>query len=158
TQADMQAFYADMKGRMTARGRTPEDCAILPQMIVVIGETIAIAREKAEYLNSLIDPELSLAASSSGLGADLSRVKDESELAAAQRHQGMRGTEDRIRSAMKSEGLSFAEAARRSVRGLVVGTPVSIADHMQALYEARACDGFVVSPAVYPGMFEQFCR
>ena len=43
-------------------------------------------------------------------------------------------------------------------RDLVVGTPKPIADHLQDLFESRACDSFVVSPAIYGGMIEQFCR
>ena len=33
-----------------------------------------------------------------------------------------------------------------------------VADQLQALFEAGVCDGFVVSPTMFPGMFEQFCR
>ena len=43
-------------------------------------------------------------------------------------------------------------------RNEIVGTPSQIADHLQSLFESGACDGFVVSPTYFPGMFEQFCR
>lgn len=33
-----------------------------------------------------------------------------------------------------------------------------IADRLQELFEAGVCDGFVLSPTMFPGMFEQFCR
>ena len=42
-------------------GRVRPTCAVLPTLSVVIGETESIAREKAEFLDSLIDPELVLA-------------------------------------------------------------------------------------------------
>ncbi|MEE3100891.1 MAG: LLM class flavin-dependent oxidoreductase, partial [Pseudomonadota bacterium] len=32
------------------------------------------------------------------------------------------------------------------------------ADHLTHLFESGACDGFVVSPTHFPGMFEEFCR
>jgi hypothetical protein len=35
-----------------------------------------------------------------------------------------------------------------------VGTPKPIAGHLQDLLESRACDSFVVSPAIYRGMIE----
>ena len=74
-EAEMREFYDDIKTRMEARGRAPHECAILPAVSVVLGETDAIARERADYLNSLIDPELSLAASSANLGADLTKLE-----------------------------------------------------------------------------------
>src|SRR5271168_2499449 len=66
---EMVAFYKDLKSRMQALGRAPTECAILPAVTVVLGETESIARERADYLASLIDPELTLASSSSNLGA-----------------------------------------------------------------------------------------
>ena len=33
-----------------------------------------------------------------------------------------------------------------------------MADQLQDLFEARACDGFILTPTLMPGMFEQFVR
>jgi alkanesulfonate monooxygenase SsuD/methylene tetrahydromethanopterin reductase-like flavin-dependent oxidoreductase (luciferase family) len=33
-----------------------------------------------------------------------------------------------------------------------------IADQLTDLFESHACDGFVLTPTVFPGMFEQFCK
>jgi FMN-dependent oxidoreductase (nitrilotriacetate monooxygenase family) len=158
TKADMLDFSADIKARMERLGRDPDDCAILPQVTVVIGETEAIAAERAEYLESLVDPELVLAASSSALGVDLSAYTGDVPLEEARRTQGMQGSMDRLKSVMQSQNLSLQEAIRRGERDLMIGTPESIADRLEDLFQSRACDGFVVSPAVYPGMFEQFAR
>ncbi len=156
---DMRAFYQDLKGRLPAFGRTPEQCAILPAVTVVLGETESIARERAEYLNSLVDPELNLASTSSNLGADMTKVTDEASLARLQGNQGMKGSEDVIRQAMQAEGMSLKEAAVQRNQGReIVGTPQSVADHLQETFEAGVCDGFVLTPTVFPGMFEQFCR
>src|SRR4051794_2819339 len=54
SKADMQAFYEDLKSRMEAHGRAPGECAILPAIDVVIGETDAVARERAAYLDSMV--------------------------------------------------------------------------------------------------------
>ena len=40
----------------------------------------------------------------------------------------------------------------------MVGTPSMIADRLQETFEAGVCDGFVLAPTTFPGMFEQFCR
>ena len=156
---DMRAFYRDIKGRMADLGRDPARCAILPAVSVVLGETAGIARERADYLNALIDPELNRASTSSNLGVDMTKVADEAALAALQGNQGMKGSEAVIRQTMQAEGLTLAEAAtRRGEERLVVGTAVHVADHLQSLFEDGVCDGFVLTPSMFPGMFEQFCR
>ena len=155
---EMGAFYADIKARMAARGRAPGECAILPAISVVLGETESIAIERAAYLNSLIDPELNLAASSSSLGADLNKLSSEADLAQLQGNQGMKGTEDLFAQTMKAEGVILKQAAAKREMRELVGTASQVADHMQGLFEAGICDGFVLTPTVFPTMFEQFCR
>lgn len=156
---EMRAFYDDLHGRMEKAGRRPQDCAVLPAISVVLGETASIARERADYLDSLIDPELITASSSSSVGADLSKLKDPSKLAELQGNQGMKGTEQVLEQAMKAEGLTLAQAAAtRHRRRELVGTPAMVADQLQELFEAEVCDGFVVAPTTFPTMFEQFCR
>ena len=156
---DMRAFYGDIKARMAAIGRDPGQCAVLPAVSVVLGETEGIARERADYLNGLIDPELNRASTSSNLGADMTKVTDEATLAKLQGNQGMKGSEAVIRQTMKAEGISLSQAAAKRGEGrLVVGTAKTVADHLQAIFEDGACDGFVLTPSMFPGMFEQFCR
>jgi alkanesulfonate monooxygenase SsuD/methylene tetrahydromethanopterin reductase-like flavin-dependent oxidoreductase (luciferase family) len=125
----------------------------------VLGETESIANERADYLNSLIDPELAVATSSSGLGADLAKLKPGAPLSDLQRNQGMKGAEQMLQQTMKAEGVSFTEAARkRDVRREIVGTAGMVADRLQEIFEAGVCDGFVLAPTMFPGTFEQFCR
>jgi FMN-dependent oxidoreductase (nitrilotriacetate monooxygenase family) len=150
-------FYADIKGRMRNHGREPDQCAILPAISVVLGETEAIARERAEYLDSLENPDLSRAYGSAMLGADLARVKTVEELAAKKGSQGHGGLEDNMKRIMKDDGVSLEEANRRSHR-LVVGTPSKVADYMEEIFEANGCDGFVLQGNITPGMFEDFGR
>jgi FMN-dependent oxidoreductase (nitrilotriacetate monooxygenase family) len=158
-EAEMREFYADMKARVQAMGRAPEDCVILPAISVVLGETHSIAEERAAYLNSLVDDELVFASSSSGLGADLTKVNSQNALAAAQGNQGMQGSKDVIDQVMKAEGVSFQEAVTKRREGReMIGTAIEIADRMQAMFESDVCDGFVLTPTMFPGMFEQFCR
>ena len=155
--ADATAFYQDIKGRMEALGRDPAQCQICPALTVVVGETESIAREKAEYLDSLIPPELELATSSAMLGADLSRIGSVEELEAARGHQGHGGHVDRVRAKMAADKVSFTEATRNR-RRTIIGTGAQVADHMEAMFQAGACDGFVVMGNVTPGMFEDFAR
>jgi len=41
---------------------------------------------------------------------------------------------------------------------MLVGTPRMIADHMESMFAAEACDGFVLQGNVTPLMFEEFGR
>jgi len=157
SKKDAIEFYADLKGRMARFGRLPDDCAICTSTTIVLGETQSIAREKAAYLLSLVPLEMVLATNSAMLGADLSQTKDENELSRNKGHQGHGGLEDRIRQTMQAEAISFAEAIRRP-RNLMVGTPATIADTMQDLFESEACDGFVLTPTISPLMWEEFAR
>jgi FMN-dependent oxidoreductase (nitrilotriacetate monooxygenase family) len=158
-EAEMREFYDDIKARLAQRGRAPHECAILPAVSVVLGETDSIARERAAYLNSLIDPELSLAASSSNLGADLTKLDTGKTLTELQGNQGMQGSADVLAQTMKAEGLTFRQAAVKRTEGKeIVGTAAMVADRLQAIFESGVCDGFVLTPTMFPGMFEQFCR
>jgi FMN-dependent oxidoreductase (nitrilotriacetate monooxygenase family) len=150
-------FYADIKSRMKAHGRAPGQCTILPAISVVLGETESIARERADYLDSLINPELEKATGSAMLGADLGNVRSAEDLASAKGGQGHGGLEENMRRIMKQDGVNLAEANRRSHRTLV-GTPIMVADAMQEIFDANGCDGFVLQGNVSPGMFEEFGR
>ncbi len=157
TKADGVAFVADMHARLRAIGRDPAHCKILPTLSVVVGETPSIAREKAEFLDSRVDPELVMASSSTLLGVDLSRVETAEQAEAEAGNQGIAGSRDRMGQLAREQGISFAAAVRKP-RGLVAGTPAMIADVMEDWFSAGACDGFVLPPTVFPATFEDFGR
>jgi FMN-dependent oxidoreductase (nitrilotriacetate monooxygenase family) len=161
-KSEMQAFYTDFKARMARQGRAAEDCVVLPSIDVVLGETEAIARERAAYVNSLVDTQLGMAQISGHIGVDLSRFDPDQPLADIALEEGSRGSFDVILQGTRAEGLTLGEAARRFATSelcpQLVGTPEMIADQLADLFEAHACDGFVLTPTTMPGMFEQFCR
>jgi FMN-dependent oxidoreductase (nitrilotriacetate monooxygenase family) len=161
-KAEMRAFYDDMKSRMAGHGRAPEECVILPSIDVVIGETESIARERADYVNGLVDTQLGMAQISGHIGIDLSKLDPEQPLADVALEEGSRGSFDVILQGTRREGLTLGEAARRFATSelcpQLVGTPEMIADRLVDLFESRACDGFVLTPTTFPGMYEQFCK
>ena len=154
TKQDAIEFYNDIKTRIPRFGRSPDDCVLCTSMTVVLGETEALAREKADELLSLVPIEMVLATNSAMLGADLAKTNDEDELTRNKGHQGHGGLEDRIRQTMRAENITFGDAVRRP-RNLLVGTPSMVADHMQDMFEAEACDGFVLTPTISPLMWEE---
>ena len=161
-KADMQAFYADFKARMAARGRAPEECVILPSIDVVLGETASIAAERAAYVNSLVDTQLGLAQMSGHIGVDLAGFDPDQPLTDIALEEGSRGSFDVILQGTAAEGLTLGEAARRFATSelcpQLVGTAEMIAEQLIDLFEAQACDGFVLTPTTSPGMYEQFCK
>ena len=161
-KADMQAFYADFKARMAAKGRPPEACVVLPSIDVVLGETESIARERADYVNSLVDTQLGMALISGHTGLDLSRFDPEQPLADVAIEEGSRGSFDVILQGTAAEGLTLGQAARRFATSelcpQIVGTAEMVADTLTDLFQDGACDGFVLTPTTFPGMYEQFCR
>ena len=158
TPDDMKKFYDDVKGRMAARGRAPEECRILPAISTVLGETDSIATERAEYLDSLANEDLTLAYSSAMLGADVTRVKTAEELETARGHQGHGGLVDKIKQTMEAKSVSFEQATRARRRSAIVGSPKTVADRLEEIFAAQACDGFVLQGNITPGMFEDFGR
>ena len=161
-KADMQAFYADFKARVAANGRPAEACVVLPSIDVVLGETESIARERADYVNSLVDTQLGMALISGHIGLDLSRLDPDQPLADVALEEGSRGSFDVILQGTAAEGLTLGQAARRFATSelcpQIVGTPEMVADTMTDLFQDGACDGFVLTPTTFPGMYEQFCR
>jgi FMN-dependent oxidoreductase (nitrilotriacetate monooxygenase family) len=162
SKADMQTFYQDLQARVVAQGRAPEDCLILPSIDVIIGETDAIACERQAFVNDLVQTDVGLAQMSGHIGVDLSRYPSDQPLADMQMETGSRGSLDVILQATEAHGLTLGEAARRYATSelcpQIVGSPETVADQLQDLFEARACDGFILTPTLMPGMFEQFVR
>jgi FMN-dependent oxidoreductase (nitrilotriacetate monooxygenase family) len=162
SKSDMQAFYQDLKARVVAQGRAPEECLILPSIDVIVGETDAIAKQRADYVNSLVQTEAGLAVVSGHIGIDLSGYSPDQKLSDMQIEAGSRGSLDVILQGTQAEGLTLGEAARRFATSelcpQIVGSPETVADQLQDLFESHACDGFIFTPTLMPGMFEQISR
>jgi len=69
---DARRFYADVKGRLPAFGRSRDNLKILPGAFVIIGDTVAEARAKKTRLDSLVHPDSGIATLSVQLGFDAS--------------------------------------------------------------------------------------
>jgi FMN-dependent oxidoreductase (nitrilotriacetate monooxygenase family) len=158
----MLAFRADMNERFAKFGRHPGDAVILPSIQVVVGETTQIAREKRDYMVSLIDADVALARAAMSLGLDVEELRGRTTLDDVPRERGSKAALDVFSEVMAREGLSIVETARRfafnDLGPELVGTPLEIADSMQEMFETWGVDGFIMNPAVVPGTFEEFAR
>lgn len=161
-KSDMQAFYRDIKTRMQARGRAPEECVIAPAVDVVLGETESIARERAVYLESLVSAETGICDLANVLGIDLSVYPRDRPIKDMDVPGGARGMLDVILLGSRAGALTLREAGLRygvsQMTPALVGTSETVADRLQDMFESECCDGFVICPSISPGSYMQFVR
>lgn len=161
TLESAQAYYADVKERAQRFGRAPESLLVMPGLTPYIGRTEAEARERHEYMNSLLDPTLALSMLSGWLGTDLSPYDLDGPLPELQRPRtGSQSNFENWTTLAKRENLTIRQLMNRAVgaraKSFTVGTPVQIADHMQTWLESGGADGFNILPPYLPGALEDF--
>jgi len=122
-------LYNDIKTRMDKYDRPPEHCQVLAAMNVVVGETDAIAKEKADYLNSLLSPELTMATNSAMMGADITKVKDEKEFAKVIA-TNIVATQQLV--------AAFDPLLRNSAAGRLIALTTGVASHPRAYWAGYA--------------------
>ena len=151
-----QAFYADVKGRMPAAGRDPDNLKILPGCFVVLGETEAEAQAKKARLDDLVHPDSGLANLSVRLGVDATGFDLDAPLPDLPETNASKSGQAQIVDYARRTGATVRELARKvgGYGGLqMVGTPAQVADRMEEWLETRACDGFnVMFPFVPEGL------
>jgi len=159
---EAKAFYDDVKRRLAAYGRQPDDVKIMPGVAPVVAATEAEARAKHEELQELIPDEVGVALLSSYLSiADLGRYPIDGPLPELPESEGMKSRQALVVEQSRRDGLSIRQLARHfaGARGhwRIVGTPAQIADELQARFEGGAADGFNVMPSWFPGELDAFC-
>ncbi|HEY0917763.1 LLM class flavin-dependent oxidoreductase [Devosia sp.] len=155
-------FYADVKGRMSRFGRREEDLSILFGAMCVVGRTDREAREKYEYLESKIQVELGISYLSHLAATDLSGYPLDGPLPAILYELTDRSRLRLVVAEAERSGLSLRQTAIRFADGfghlLMVGSPSTIADTMQAWLRGRAADGFVLRVPYVPEGLLDFTR
>jgi N-acetyl-S-(2-succino)cysteine monooxygenase len=155
---DGQAYYDDVKGRMAKYGRVPDDLKIMPAFCPVVAPTRAEAQAKYDQLQGLYDPLAGLGALYGTFGDLSAWPLDEPVPIDALGGQELRSISAKLVERVKAERLTIRDLYLRSgITGAArIGTPSDIADAMQELFEAGACDGFNITPATLPGGGEDF--
>ncbi|CAH1654810.1 MULTISPECIES: LLM class flavin-dependent oxidoreductase [unclassified Chelatococcus] len=158
--AEGQAFYADAKGRLAAHGRSPDDLVIMPGIFPVIGRTEAEAKEKYEYLQSLVQPSVGMFLLQHLLGRDLSAYPLDEPLPDLADHDGAKGRTEVILRMARKDNLTlrqlYLNVAVARGHNVVIGSPSQVADVMEAWFDGRAADGFNVLPPVFPTGLNEF--
>nr|WP_314256852.1 LLM class flavin-dependent oxidoreductase [uncultured Devosia sp.] len=155
-----QAFYSDTKGRLGKYGRKSEDVAIMPGIFPVVGATEKEAKEKYEYLQSLVQPSVGMFLLQHMLGRDLSMYALDEPLPDLPEHDGAKGRTEVIMRTARKDNLTLRQlyltVAVARGHNVVLGTPEQIADEMESWFQGRAADGFNVLPPVFPTGLEDF--
>jgi FMN-dependent oxidoreductase (nitrilotriacetate monooxygenase family) len=161
TLEDGQAFYADLKRRLAAHGRHPDELLVLPGISPVIGRTEREAKEQEAELTSLINPAYGLAQLSAMLDTDLSGHDLDGPLPAlAASTEGNQSRFALVTELAQRERLTIRQLIQRLAGGrghrVFAGTPTQIADELQQWFEDGAADGFNVMPPTLPGGLDDF--
>jgi FMN-dependent oxidoreductase (nitrilotriacetate monooxygenase family) len=169
-----QAFYADVKGRLTRYGRSPDQLKILPAATFVLAPTDEQARDLAHevrlqqvsgataiaFLEQLWNRDLS-AYDPDGSLPDID--PDSGENTTSRGRASVRMYRDPIATAR--EWRDRAEAGKLSIRELIVevtgrqsfiGSPATVAATINDFVQADASDGFILVPHITPGGLDEF--
>ncbi|MEZ5818527.1 MAG: LLM class flavin-dependent oxidoreductase [Hyphomicrobiaceae bacterium] len=154
-----QAFYCDIKQRMTKFGRPRETLKILPALRPVVGRTRDDARAKFELLQDLLDPLVGLNRLANAFG-DLSGYSLDGPVPPeAFGPSGIKSLSQQLAERVRRERPTIRELYEQ-VAGMggfcVIGTASDIADVMQDWFDASACDGFNITPTHLPAGCEDF--
>ncbi|WP_428483241.1 LLM class flavin-dependent oxidoreductase [Rhodopila sp.] len=154
-------FYGDVVARLPRHGRSRQEMKILPGLYPVVGRTEAEAREKFEFLQSLIHPSVGLAVLEHTIGvANLSQYPLHGPVPDLADTNGPLSRQRLLLEAARRDKLTLWELCLLNAgpRGhlLSIGTPSQIADVMEHWFRNGAADGFNVMPAFLPGSLDDF--
>src|SRR6201997_1167425 len=111
--ADGQKLYADIKGRMEKIGRNPEHLKILPGAFVVVGDSVAEAKEKRALLDSRVHYDSAIASLSVMLGTDASTFDPDGPLPEIPQTNPSKSGRQRLVDAAARDKLTVRQIAQR---------------------------------------------
>ncbi len=154
-------FYTDVKARVARAGRHPDHVRILPGLYPVVGRTEAEAKEKFEYLQSLIQPAVGIAILEHTIGVGgLDKYPLHGPVPDMGDTNGPLSRQRLLLEAARRDNLTLWELCLLNAgpRGhaLAIGTPAQIADMMEHWFRNEGADGFNVMPAWLPGSLDDF--
>ncbi|WP_328445657.1 NtaA/DmoA family FMN-dependent monooxygenase [Amycolatopsis sp. NBC_00438] len=172
TLEDGQAFFHDVKRRLSAYGREPGELLIMPAAAFVLGDTDAEAAERAREIRyQQVRPATAIQFLEQVWSRDLSAYDVDGPLPdidpdpdAAPLTWG-RVRHEKDPAALAAEWRALAEEKKLSIRELVieatarqqfVGSPATVAGAIDEYVQSDAADGFVLAPHLTPGGLDEF--
>jgi FMN-dependent oxidoreductase (nitrilotriacetate monooxygenase family) len=154
--------YNSLKQRMAKYGRDPDDLAILPGVMPIVGETDEQAREQLSLLQSWmkVDEAKALSVLTQRLHFDFSGYSLDApvpEIPETERGQTFNKT---LISMARRENMTLRDLfnVAGAARGhwAICGSPKRIADIFEEWFVGGMADGFVILPAHFPGALADF--
>ncbi|HLZ29227.1 MAG TPA: LLM class flavin-dependent oxidoreductase [Chloroflexota bacterium] len=159
-----QRGYAALRQEAVLAGRDPDTMRICNLVLPVCAETKTAAEDKMALAAALPLEIDQLSLLSEALNFDFaSKGLDEQftteELAS---FSGLQSIRDRVLRASGKTNPTVREFMNVSHRGrpddAIVGGPKEVADALEAQFEGRACDGFVIAATHVPGAYADFVQ
>ena len=146
-----QQFYQTIKERAQHYQRQPDQLRIMPGLVPIVGHSEQDARDRAEYLKSLITVESGLSFVSASMNIDLSQYPVDGPVPdLCEQITGSKGRFQYVIAHAIEQKLTLGEMAKRYAESLSFPSPTGTADHiaqqMIDWYQHQACDGFVILP------------
>jgi FMN-dependent oxidoreductase (nitrilotriacetate monooxygenase family) len=158
--APAKIAYADLKGRMAKYGRSPDEIAVLPGVMPIVGDSDAEAREKLAKLQSWITPTNAKTLVASRIGYDVSDYPLDGPVPPPPAALNSRTFPAVLYEMAKRENMTLRDLYNltAAARGhwVLCGTPHRIADTLEQWFVEGAADGFNILPAHFPGGFADF--
>ncbi|BCH61396.1 monooxygenase [Agrobacterium vitis] len=159
---EAQAFYKSLKDRVTGFGRHPDDVAVMPGFLPVIGRTAREAADKLAELDQWTELKSAMPLLEERIGHSLADYDPDGPLPDLPISDQLRSRAELLTALARRENLTIRQLALRVAAGrghhIVLGTPEDIADRMQQWFETRAADGFNIMPPFFPEGLEDFTR
>ena len=157
---EAQTYYADLKSRAVGFGRDPDQVLVLPGVRPVVGRTEAEAEAKYQELANLVSIENALSMMGRPFNDyDFTQHDLDAPFPDVSAHgaNSNQSASLKILQAAQAENLTLRQVALRfaTPRSQFVGTPEAVADALQAWFDGRGADGFVLFESL-PGQLEQF--
>jgi N-acetyl-S-(2-succino)cysteine monooxygenase len=162
---EAKSFYKKLKSQLKEFGRKEDELAILHGISPIVGETEAIALQKYQALQNLIDPYECLKFVSGYMGNvdfskyDLKTPAREVEYPIVNSIQSHFNEMKRI---IVEEDIKVGDLYSRffgpARRDAFVGTPIQVADEIERWFLGKAADGFMLQFPLYPNDLEDFVR
>jgi alkanesulfonate monooxygenase SsuD/methylene tetrahydromethanopterin reductase-like flavin-dependent oxidoreductase (luciferase family) len=155
-----KAAYGNLKGRLAKYGRRPDQIALLPGMMPIIGRTEAEARAKLSLLQSWLTPTNALTLVTSRIGYDVTGFPLDGPVPAPPPGNGSQAFSGVLYETARRENMTLRDLYNltAAARGhwVLCGTPKRIADTLEEWFLEGAADGFNVLPPYFPGGLTDF--
>lgn len=161
--AQAQAFYRELKSRLPAFGRQPEQQLIMPGLSVIVGRSRGEAEDKLRALNELIDIDVAVSfLSALSGGTDLSAYPLDGPLPELALTNGNRSKQALFLRQAREKGLSIRQLALQVAGSgghrVLLGTAEEVADDLQLWFESGAADGFNFKPLYLDDNLREFAE